>query len=1236
MVRQSDAPASIEFGHFSIFPHRRQLLADGRPITLGGRAFDVLMALIEASGAVVSKDALLSRVWQGRIVEENRLAGEIVALRKAFGAHRELIRTVAGRGYQFTGEIRVRPTGAGRQEVPGAATAVVASSMTPVSPGFSRPDELPTAVSPSQNVGDLEQQGATDQELENIARSVRILHIGLETVGEAAKDIPQRTLALPDKPSIAVLPCTNMSGDLEQEFFADGITEDIITALSHYPALFVVARNSCFTYKGRAVDVKQVGRELGVRYVLESSLRKADERVRLTAQLVEAETGKHVWAGHYDRNLAAIFVLQDEITEAVTTAIAPAVAEAEQQRAIRRPPGSLDAWAAYQRGLWHVGKATAEDNALAQTFFRRAINLDPNFSGNYVGLAEAQGQATDFNADDLLETLRSTEALARRAVALDGADAEARSLLAHTLWRRADYLGALSEVRRALAISPNLAYAHGTLGAALIFSGHPREGLAALEKSIRLDPRDPRSAIRLNQMALGLYFSRDYSAAVEAAKHAIRSYPDFPNPYRWLAAALGQLSRMEEAREALQKAMAVAPTAFRSSVCERVPWMRPEDHADMLEGLRKACGGDRHLIESAASPGYQLIGEILARPAGAGEQKVSDPASAQGNTPPHLPAKLQEPRALPMDPSPDGRRGNLSRTRRLAAIIAADVAGYARLIEADEEGTLECLKALRNELVDPKIAEHHGRIVKTSGDGLLVEFASVVDALRCAAEAQVALADRNAPLPPDRRIEFRIGIHQGDIVVEDSDIFGDGVNVAARLEGLAAPGGICVSARVQEDAAGRLDLGFEDMGERQLKNIARPFRVYRVAIGRVALTESPLPPLPDKPSIAVLPFQNMSGDPEQEYFADGMVEEIITALSRIKWLFVLARNSSFTYKGQAVDVKQVGRELGVRYVLEGSVRKAGGRVRITAQLIDAVDGAHLWADRFDGLLEDVFDLQDSVARSVAGVIEPALQAAETARSADRPTTDLTAYDLYLRAYAVALSSSARYAEALRLLELAINRDPHYGPALAWAAFCCHRLLIDGRSEDPAAHRVKGTDYARRALEAAGDDPATLANAAYTLGYLGEDIGTMLKLVDRALALNPSFARGWFISGVLRLYAGEPEIAIQHAEASLRLSPRARVGWALLTIGAALFYMRRFDEAVSKLLLAMHEDASLPNPYRYLAACYAHMGRLDEARATVQRLRATAGGVIPDVSYLRNAEHRAFYLSGLRLAAGDPT
>jgi TolB-like protein/class 3 adenylate cyclase len=314
----------------------------------------------------------------------------------------------------------------------------------------------------------------------------------------------------------------------------------------------------------------------------------------------------------------------------------------------------------------------------------------------------------------------------------------------------------------------------------------------------------------------------------------------------------------------------------------------------------------------------------------------------------------------------------MSTSRRLAAILAADVVGYSRLIGADEEGTLERLRSIRVEVIDPKIAEHHGRLVKTTGDGLLVEFGSVVDAVRCATEVQQAMALRNLGVVEAERIDFRIGVHQGDIVVEGGDIFGDGVNIAARLEGLAEPGGICVSARVQEDALGKLDLTFDDLGEQTLKNIARPVRAYHFRVVGAGTPSTNASPVPDKPSIAVLPFQNMSGEAEQEYFVDGMVEEIITALSRIRWLFVIARNSSFTYKGQTVDVKRIGRELGVRYLLEGSVRKSGNRVRITGQLIEAETGSHLWADRFDGSLEDVFDLQDKVASSVAGVIEPTL------------------------------------------------------------------------------------------------------------------------------------------------------------------------------------------------------------------------------------------------------------------------
>jgi len=574
--------------------------------------------------------------------------------------------------------------------------------------------------------------------------------------------------------------------------------------------------------------------------------------------------------------------------------------------------------------------------------------------------------------------------------------------------------------------------------------------------------------------------------------------------------------------------------------------------------------------------------------------------------------------------------------RRLAAILAADVAGYSRLIGADEGGTLERLRALRRELFDPKIAEHRGRLVKTTGDGLLVEFASVVDALRCAVEMQREMVGRNTDVPSDNCVELRIGINMGDIVVEDGDIFGDGVNVAARLESLAEPGGICVSARVQEDAVGKLDLVFEDIGEQQLKNITRPIRVYRVATtsSSASARSRPNPPLPDKPSIAVLPFANLSGDPEQEYFADGMVAEIITALSRIRWLFVIARNSSFTYKAQTVDVKQVGRELGVRYVLEGSVRKAGGRVRITAQLIDATNGAHLWADRFDGSLEDVFDLQDKVAISVAGIIEPTLEAGEISRSGRRPTSDLTAYDLYLQALPVVLAFSLneRVLAAMPPLEEAINRDPRYGLALSLAAVAHTQLFDWGHNRDD--NRRKGVERAHHALEVAGDGPDVLVNAAFALSFLGEDIGTQIALIEKALTLNPSFARGWATSGPLRTWAGQHDLAIEHTERSLRLNPRAYIGPQFWVLGIAHFFLRRFDEAAGLMPRAIQARPAWPWPYRGLAACYAHMGRLDEAHEVIAKLRALTSEVEPRQIPFRRLEDRELFLSGLRLAAGE--
>jgi adenylate cyclase len=389
--------------------------------------------------------------------------------------------------------------------------------------------------------------------------------------------------------------------------------------------------------------------------------------------------------------------------------------------------------------------------------------------------------------------------------------------------------------------------------------------------------------------------------------------------------------------------------------------------------------------------------------------------------------------------------------RRLAAILAADVVGFSRLMGEDEAGTLVALKALRQALIDPKITEHNGRIFKTTGDGVLVEFPSVVNAVACAIDIQRAMAAHTA----GKSISLRIGVNLGDVIIDDDDVFGDGVNLAARLEGIAPASGIAISATVRDHLGSRLDLHFEDMGEQTLKNIATPVRAYSVQPVTSTAAHRPTLTLPNKPSIAVLPFQNMSGDPEQEYFADGMVEEIITALSRFNSLFVIARNSSFTYKGRAVDVKQVGRELGVRYILEGSVRKAGTRVRITGQLVDTSNGIHIWAERFDGALEDIFDLQDHVTASVVGAIAPKLEQAEIERSMRKPTESLDAYDYFLRGMAgVHKWTRETNAEALAHLYRAIELDPNFASAYGLAARCYAQRRATGWVTDRARETAK--------------------------------------------------------------------------------------------------------------------------------------------------------------------------------------
>ena len=593
--------------------------------------------------------------------------------------------------------------------------------------------------------------------------------------------------------------------------------------------------------------------------------------------------------------------------------------------------------------------------------------------------------------------------------------------------------------------------------------------------------------------------------------------------------------------------------------------------------------------------------------------------------------------------------------RRLAAILAADVVGYSRLMGRDESGTLTRLRKNRAERLEPVLAKYGGRLVKLTGDGALIEFASAVDALSAAIEFQQAVADANRERPETEGIVFRIGLHLGDLIVDGDDLYGDGVNVAARLETEAPSGGVLISRTVHEAVVGRLKATFDDLGSLALKNIERPILAFNVkwepsdwrplatlevAVAPVAASSTLAPlPLPDKPSIAVLPFQNMSGDPEQEYFADGVVEEIITALSRMRWLFVIARNSTFTYKGRAVDVKQIGRELGVRYVLEGSVRKAANRVRITGQLIDTATGAHLWADRFDGGLEDIFDLQDQVTASVVGAIAPTLEKAEIDRAKRKPTESLDAYDYYLRGLAshYKIASRQANAEALSLFNRAIELDPDFASAYGRAASCYMDRRSNGWMTDLASESAEVARLAQRAVELGKDDAIALATSGWALVYVVRDVDAGAAFIDRALVLNPNLAVAWFYGGWVKIWLGEPDAGLERLARALRLSPLDPF-MSGIQQGAAHAHMfaGRYDEASRWAAMSLRDAPDYQPGLRISAASNALAGRLEQAQKMVVRMQhlnpsLRVSTLREVVGPYRRAEDLAKYERGLRKA-----
>lgn len=543
----------------------------------------------------------------------------------------------------------------------------------------------------------------------------------------------------------------------------------------------------------------------------------------------------------------------------------------------------------------------------------------------------------------------------------------------------------------------------------------------------------------------------------------------------------------------------------------------------------------------------------------------------------------------------------MTTNRRLVAILAADVVGYSRLMQEDEAGTLAALKHRRKEIFEPTVAKHRGRIVKIMGDGALVEFASAVAAVQCAVELQQAMSAANYSNGANdendqnrKTILLRVGVNLGDVLVEGSDLYGDGVNVAARLEALAEPGTICISAKVRDEVQGKIDVKLDDMGEVALKNMERPLNVFRVSPSANLRpstdrrSTSRALHLPDKPSIAVLPFQNLSGDPEQEYFADGVVEEIITALSRFHQLFVIARNSSFSYKGRAVDLKQVGRELGVRYVLEGSVRKSANRVRITGQLIDAATGAHLWADRFEGGIEDIFDLQDQVTASVVGAIVPKLEEAEIERAKRKPTDSLDAYDYFLRGIArVQRWTREANDEALRMFYRAIELDPNFATAYGMAARCYAQRKTNGWFTDRAREVAEATRLARCAVELGRDDAVALSFGGLTLAYVAGDLDDGAAFAERALTLNSNLAIAWDVSGWMKICLGDPDTGIKNVALAMRLNPLdPRISYWQSHTAFAHFVAGRYAEAASWAARSLRDQpdyllryASLPQATR---------------------------------------------------------
>ncbi|MDH3688149.1 MAG: tetratricopeptide repeat protein [Gammaproteobacteria bacterium] len=980
---------------------------------------------------------------------------------------------------------------------------------------------------------------------------------------EAGPACPQ--LVRSERPSVVVLPIVSLGTESEQDYFADGLTEDIIISLAHYRELFVIDQQSAFAFREQGSDAESFARGLSVDYLTKGSVRRSGSKIRISMQLIEVATGRTVWADRMDREFSDLFVMEDEVVSKIASSLVDHIEDAGRTRAASKLPEDMTAFEYVLKARRDALSYDAEENLTGRRGLEEAIALDPEYAGAYAYLALSSFMEFDSSwCESRREALERGVTLARKAVALDEFDANAQVAMGWACLHQKKFDLAEAHLDRAIECNPNQYNAYCTKSWLFAMTGRPSEAMICGTTSFRLNPLAPDDC--LWSFVVAHYVEKRYQEALEVLE---RMHDSNAQTEAWRAACLAQLQRDDEASAAAARAIELGGELIR--------------HQDWLLSWPFKNQRDlEHLIDGLCKSG------VLERPTGTDYLTSASATEKLGlreqTTPPHKSSVAVPSNRLP---------------RKLAAILCADVVGYSRLMGADEPGTLERLKMYRRELIDPTIASHNGRIVKLMGDGALVEFGSVVDALACAVEIQSGMKERNKDESAEQRIEFRIGINLGDVMIEGDDIYGDGVNVAARLEGLADESGICISESVHIAVGNKLSLDYEDIGEQSIKNIVKPVRAYRVVIEserpKSSSSKTSELELPDKPSIAVLPFSNMSGDPEQEYFSDGITEGIILGLSWFSSLRVVSRHSSFAFKGENLDVKEIGKQLGVGYVVEGSVRKTPTLVRITAQLVDTGTGSQVWGKRFDSDIEKIVSLEDELTRTIVATVTGRIEAAGQKTAVQKSAKDLRSYDYLMRGmYHCYRFTRDDNRKARELLEQCIDLDPDNARAHQELYWCNITDWMSRWSKRLDESFERARYHASKALELAPDD--SNAQAAYAECAIFRRAYEEAELhVNRAIELNPYNPVALSVACDVHIAKGNLEKAVELADTCFRLDPYHP--WSSWVLGAAYFVARRYQDAIDAFL-------TMPNPVDevngWLAASYQCLGDADNATKHMQR------------------------------------